>query len=64
MSICRKDIFIEFGKYRKAATIIYIMLSVAYAMAYCNQPEAMPVLKRINQCAGLIFAYNSAAWLL
>lgn len=64
MSICRKDIFIEFGKYRKAATIIYILLSVAYAMAYCNQPEAMPVLKRINQCAGLIFAYNSAAWLL
>ncbi len=64
ISISRKDIFVEFGKQRKAAAILYFLLSTAYAVAYCRYPDAMPVLKKLNQCAGLVFAYNTAAWLL
>lgn len=64
ISINGRDIFVEFGRKARVAAVAYVALSAAYAVAYCHCAEAMPLLKKANQCAGLITAYNAAAWLL
>lgn len=64
ISINSRDIFVEFGRKARVAAVAYVALSAAYAVAYCHCAEAMPLLKKANQCAGLITAYNAAAWLL
>lgn len=65
LSICNKDILTVFRHSLKSSAIIYIIVSAAYALC-CRSygPEITLTLKKINQCAGLIVAYNIAAWLL
>jgi len=64
MSIGRKDMLAEFGKYFKPAACAYIVLSVAYALSIQDMPEAANAFKKINQCAGLIVAYNISSLLI
>lgn len=64
MSINKKDMLMEFGKYSRLSAILYTVLAVMYvAAAYCL-PEACPTFKRLNVIVGLFFAYNFASWLL
>lgn len=65
LSICNKDILAVFGRFAKPAIVAYIIFSVAYALC-CRScaPEITLILKKTNQCAGLIVAYDAAAWLL
>ena len=65
LSICNKDILAVFGRFANPAVAVYIIFSVAYALC-CRSfdPEITLTLKKINQCAGLIVAYDAAAWLL
>lgn len=64
MSINKKDMLLIFGKMFKTSAALYACLAVAYAIAYMYYPKATTPLKMLNQCAGLIFAYDLSAWLL
>lgn len=64
MSIGRKDMLQEFSRYFKPAVLAYITLSIAYAILIQDVPEVSNALKKMNQCAGLIVAYNVSSWLI
>lgn len=64
MSINRKDMLTEFGRFFKGANFLYPTLALLYVAAAYRWPEATSTIKRINVIVGLIFAYNLAAWLL
>ncbi len=64
MSMNRKDMFREFGKYFRLSVVLYPLLGVLYIVAECCFTEATIAIKQLNICVGLIFAYNLSAWLL
>lgn len=64
MSINGKDMFQEFGRYFKLSIIAYIFLGTSYIVALHYYPEACEIIKKLNVFAGLLLAYNVAAWLL
>lgn len=64
LSINRKDMLKEFGRYFKLSMYAYPLLGVFYVVAMHYWPEAAFTIKRLNILAGLLFAYNLAAWLL
>lgn len=64
MSICRKDMLQVFGKFFKPALYIYVVLSVGYAATITEHPEVAGIMKRLNLVAGLVVAFNVAAWLI
>ncbi|MBO5181985.1 MAG: acyltransferase family protein [Paraprevotella sp.] len=64
MSICRKDMLVELGRFFSLSMILYPLLSMTYVyMAYVH-PELCPWIKRVNILVGLFFAYNMASFLL
>ncbi len=64
MSINRKDMMLEFGKYFSWSVVLYPLLAVAhFVCAYC-QPEWCLTIKQVNTIVGLVFAYNLSAYLL
>lgn len=64
MSINRKDMLQVFGRYFKVSVFLYLLLGVLHMVAAHDWPEAQGVIKQLNVLAGLVFAYNVAAWLL
>ena len=64
MSINGKDMFQEFGRYFKLSIIEYIFLGTSYIVALHYYPEVCEIIKKLNVFAGLLLAYNVAAWLL
>ena len=64
MSINGKDMLQVFGRYFKLSTIAYFLLGASYMVASDYYPEACDIIKKMNVFAGLLFAYNLAAWLL
>ena len=64
MSIKRKDMLTEFGKYSRLSAILYVTLSISYVVSVHWLSDASETIKRLNICIGLLFAYNLATWLL
>ncbi len=64
MSIHRKDMLVVFGRYFKLSLWVYPLLALSYIFAMHYWPEVAFTIKRLNILAGLLFAYNMAAWLL
>ena len=64
MSIHKRDMLIEFGRYFKCSMLIYPALGLLYVIAIYVYPDACPIIKRLNIFAGLLFAYNLSSWLL
>ena len=64
MSVNRKDMLVEFGKFSRLSAVLYVTLSLAYVASVHWLPDASTVIKQLNIFVGLFFAYNLAAWLL
>ncbi len=64
MSVNKKDMLIEFGKYFRLSIFLYITFSLLYVAMIHVYPIANRVIHQINIFVGLIFAYNIATWLL
>ena len=64
MSVKRKDMMAEFGKYKKTSAVLYLALATANMLALHYWPEACQTLKLACVFVGLLFAYNLAAWLV
>ena len=64
MSIHRRDMLIEFGRYFKSSMIIYPSLCLLYIIASYTYPETCSIIKGANILVGLMFAYNLSSWLL
>ncbi len=65
LSIYRRDMVAVFGRYFRLSMVLYPLLSVLCVVAlYCFPEGVFCALKQLNVCAGLLFAYNLAAWLL
>lgn len=64
MSIHKRDMLVEFGRYFKLSMIVYPVLSALYIIASYTYPESCPIIKKLNILVGLLFAYNLASWLL
>ena len=64
MSINRRDMLVEFGHLSKFSVVSYVLLGAGYVLSQHYFPAAAPMLKQMNILAGLLFAYNLAAWLL
>lgn len=64
MSICKKDMVAEFGRFFKPSMILYPTLGMLCMLSAYVCPEARHVIKQINIFVGLLFAYNLAVWLL
>ena len=64
MSINKKDMLREFGRFRNPSIAIYIGLSLLYIAAVHWKPEAATVIKQMNIVVGLLCAYNVSSYLL
>ena len=64
MSVCHKDMLMEFGRYSKLSAILYISFSLFYIIAAYWIPDLCTTIKSFNIIFGLLFYYNLAAWLL
>lgn len=64
MSINRKDMLVEFGRYFRLSVFMYSILGLSYVAAAHWCPEICKTIKSLNVFFGLLFAYNLAAWLL
>lgn len=64
MSIGRKDMLEEFGRYFKWSMWLYPVLACLYVVAAYFLPQLCGTIKQLNVIVGLLFAYNLAAWLL
>lgn len=64
MSIRRKDMMLVFGRYLKPSLLAYAALSIAYAYCIQDHADMANALKKLNQCAGLIVAYNISSLLI
>lgn len=64
MSVNKKDMLQEFGRFFNASILLYPSLALLYVLSVHCFPEASATIKRLNVFVGLFFAYNVAAWLL
>ena len=64
MSISRKDMLVEFGRYFRPSVVLYVLLGLLHVASAHWLPEASTTIKQLNVLVGLIFAYNLASWLL
>ena len=64
MSINRKDMLVEFGRYFRLSVFMYPILGISYVAAAHWCPEICKTIKSLNVFFGLLFAYNLAVWLL
>ncbi len=63
-SIKNKDMLSVFGRYFKFALFAYSIFSLAYAFTMTDNPEMASCMKKFNQFAGLVVAYNISALLI
>lgn len=64
MSINKKDMLTEFGRFFKSSVFLYPLLALLYVASVHYFPNVSTTIKRLNVFVGLFFAYNIAAWLL
>lgn len=64
MSVNKKDMLVEFGKFARMSVVLYLIFSMAYVASMHWFPDASTTIKRLNIFIGLPFAYNFASWLL
>lgn len=64
MSVNKKDMLQEFGKYFKWSMFLYPLLALLFVLSVHYFPEASATIKRLNIFVGLFFAYNLSVWLL
>jgi len=64
LSINRKEMLAEFGRYFTFSMWAYPLLALSYVAAMHLCPEAAFTIKRVNILVGLLFAYNAASRLL
>lgn len=64
MSISRKDMVVEFGRFFKLSLIMFPLLGISAMLSAHFCPEATEVIKQLNTLTGLVFAYNLAVYLL
>lgn len=64
MSINKKDMLTEFGRYRGLSVVLYIGLSLLYVASVHYWPGASHTIKHLNIFVGLLFAYNLASWFI
>ncbi len=64
MSIRKKDMIAEFGRFFKPSMLLYPCLGLFGLLSLHIQPDWTPFIKQLNIVIGLLFAYNLAVWLL
>ncbi len=65
MSINRKDMLVEFGKYFRSSVVLYISLGALHIVSEYYFPDWVTLtIKQLNIFVGLVFAYNLSAWLI
>lgn len=64
MSINKKDMIQEFGRFFKFSIAAYMLLGTIHVIMAHYYPDACAIVKKMNVFAGLFFAYNTSAWLL
>ena len=64
MSVNKKDMMAEFGRFSSLSYVGYFGLAAAYLVCAYIKPEFCAVLKLMNIFVGLLFAYNIAAYLI
>lgn len=64
MSINKKDMLIEFGRFFKLSIILYPLLALLSMVTMNCYPEVSETMKNLNIFVGVFFAYNIASWLL
>lgn len=65
MSLHQKDMLADFGRFARLSSIAYVTLGLLYvASMHADMPIVSSTIKQLNIMAGLLFAYNMAAWLL
>ena len=64
LSVCRKDVLEEFGRFSKLSVAGYFLLGAACVLAGQDAPDAEALLKKLNILAGLLFACNASSWLV
>lgn len=64
MSILRKDMMLVLGKYFKPALLAFAVFSIVYAFFILDNPDVANAIKKLNQCAGLVVAYNISSLLI
>ena len=64
MSVNKKDMMKEFGRFSKISYVGYFGLAIAYLVCAYVRPDFCAVLKLMNIFVGLLFAYNIAAYLI
>ena len=64
MSINKKNMVTEFGRFFKLSMILYPLLGVLCMLSAYICPASTLVIKQLTVLAGLLFAYNVAVWLL
>lgn len=64
LSINRIDMIKTFSRYFRTSVAAYIVLGILGMVSLNFFPEAELTIKRLNIVAGLVMAYNIAAWLI
>lgn len=64
MSVNKKDMMNEFGRFFRGSMIFYPLLALLFVVSVHYFPSASDTIKRLNVFVGLFFAYNVSAWLL
>ncbi len=64
MSIRKKDMIAEFGRFLKPSMLLYPCLGLLGLLFLHIRPDWAPAVKQVNIVVGLLFAYNLAVWLL
>jgi len=64
MSIRKKDMIAEFGRFFKLSMLLYPCLALLGLLFLHIRPDWAPIVKQVNIVVGLLFAYNLAVWLL
>ncbi len=64
MSINRKDMLREFGRWFRWSMVMYPLLAIIHISSVTYFPEWACAIKHLTIFVGLFFAYNLATWLL
>lgn len=64
MSINKKDMLVEFGRFTKLSIILFILTGCGYMFFVRMSPETAHIIMYMRILVGLLFAYNLAVYLL
>ena len=63
-SINNIDMISSFGKWFKPMLCMYVVFAIAHALTIQYNPALANAMKKLNQVAGLVVAYDISAWLI